>query len=67
MEFPHEDSLGAFSAMSEEGRSPAKLAAMLAASLKEETAAEATMSHLPLLERKERILATLPPESYAAT
>jgi hypothetical protein len=36
---------------------------MLAAALKEETAVEATTSHLPLLERKERILATLPPEA----
>ncbi|MDR2669516.1 MAG: hypothetical protein LBC14_06145 [Desulfovibrio sp.] len=57
---PEKDSLRAFSAMSEEERSPAKLAASLAASLKEETAAEATVNHLRLLERKERILATLP-------
>jgi hypothetical protein len=60
---PERDSLRAFSAMSKDERSPAKLAASLAASLKEETAAEATVSHLRLLERKERILATLPPEA----
>jgi hypothetical protein len=57
---PEGDSLRAFSAMSEEERSPATLAAMLAASLKEETATEATVNHLRLLERKERILAALP-------
>jgi fructose-bisphosphate aldolase class 1 len=61
LEFPHEDSLKALSAMSEEERRPAKLAASLAAALKEDSA-EATASHLRLLKRQDRILAALSAE-----
>lgn len=60
-ELSHENSLRAFSAMSEEERLPSNLAAVLAASLKDETVADAMMSQLRLLERKERILKTLIP------
>jgi hypothetical protein len=58
-ELPRQDSLMAYLSMSLEDRHPATLVVALAESFTNETLAEAVMSHTQLLERQERILATL--------
>jgi hypothetical protein len=58
---PREDFLLTFSAMSEKESGPSKLAAALAASLKEQALANVLISRTRLLKRREDVLAALPP------